>query len=197
MQLRHPPYHAAHRCSGIGRQVLIAVATLCLITLAIRTAAAENLGPGGGSRLIVGDELVGPYRLLVTSSPNPATAGTVTYVVRITDPKTGEKVRDAQVAVELTLADGSATASGEATHKNAGNEIDYAAHVPLGQDGSWNGMLRVTGSLGSSEVKFVQTVAPQRSISTVILVGIPFAVMLAVFGAMYFVRSSGRKVASL
>lgn len=178
------------------RWLLLASIILILIVVTARAAAAENLGPGGGSRLILGDELVGPYRILATSSPNPATTGTVTYVVRVTDPQTGVKVRDAQVEVELTLAANGAVVKEAATHQNAGNEIDYVAHIPLQQEGSWNGVLRVTGSQGTSEAKFIQTVAPQRSLSTIILVGIPFIVMVGVFAAMYFVRSGERKAAA-
>ncbi len=44
-------------------------------------------------------------------------------------------------------------------------------------------------------MKFLQAVSPPRSFSTVILVGIPFAVVLGVFAAMYFVRAGGRKTA--
>jgi hypothetical protein len=175
------------------RWLLLVIGTLVLIFLTARAAAAENLGPGGGSRLIVGDEIVGAYRLLVTSSPNPATTGTVTYVVRVSDPKSGEKVRDAKVEVELTLPETGATLKEAATHQNAGNDIDYAAHIPVQPDGSWNGVVRVSGNLGGSEVKFVQTVSPPRSFSTVILVGLPFVVMLGVFAAMYFVRTGGKK----
>jgi hypothetical protein len=179
------------------RWVFLALAILVLIILTARAAAAENLGPGGGSRLIVGDEIVGAYRLLATSSPNPATTGTVTYVVRVSDPQSGAKVRDVQVAVELTSPDGATVLEEAATHQNAGNDIDYAAHIPIQQAGSWNGVIRVSGSAGSSEVKFLQTVSTPRTISTVILVGIPFLVMLGVFGAMYYVRAGGRKAAAV
>lgn len=172
---------------------LIAGAILVLIFVTARAAAAENLGPGGGSRLVVGDEIVGPYRLLVTSSPNPATTGTVTFLVRVSDPQSGAKVRDAEVEVELQKADPPTTLKQAATHQNAGNEIDYVAHIQVEQAGSWDGMVRVRGALGASEVKFLQVISPPRSFSTVILVAIPFAVMLAVFGAMYFVRTGGRK----
>jgi hypothetical protein len=175
------------------RWLVLALVVLALIFLAARVAAAENLGPGGGSRLIVGDEVVGAYRLLATSAPNPATTGTVTYVVRVSDPQSGAKVRDADVEIELTLADGSAVIKDAATHKNAGNDIDYAAHIPVQQAGSYNGVIRVKGSAGASEVKFLQSVSAPRSISTVILVGIPFLVMLGVFGAMYYVRAGGKK----
>ncbi|MGE5603446.1 MAG: hypothetical protein ACM30E_10360 [Nitrososphaerales archaeon] len=197
MALRHPARGERPHGSRVPwRWLLIGLAILVLIILTARAAAAENLGPGGGSRLIVGDEIVGAYRLLATSSPNPATTGTVTYVIRVSDPQSGVKVRDAQVEIELTSEDGATVIKDAANHKNAGNDIDYAAHIPVQQAGAWNGVIRVNGSAGSSEVKFLQPVSPPRSISTVILVGIPFLVMLGVFGAMYYVRAGGRKPAA-
>lgn len=196
MALRHTfEGERPHESQVPWRRLLISLAMLALIIVTVADAAAENLGPGGGSRLIVGDEIVGAYRLLVTSSPNPATVGTVTYVIRVSDPQSGVKVRDAQVKIELTSEDGTMVIKDAATHENAGNDIDYAAHIPIEQPGAWNGVIRVSASAGSSEVKFLQTVSSLRSISTVILVGIPFLVMLGVFGAMYYVRASGRKTA--
>lgn len=193
MILRHAPKGSHSRWWW----AVLAAIVLILVMLGARAAAAENLGPGGGSRLILGDELVGPYRILATSSPNPATTGTVTYVVRVTDPTTGERINDAQIEVELTFA-GSAgvVAQSAATHQNAGNDVDYAAHIPLEQEGSWNGVLRVAGRLGASEATFVQTVSAPRSLNTVLLVGIPFLLVLGVFGALYFVRSGGRRAAA-
>jgi hypothetical protein len=197
MVLRHKRERNAPRAAAPPwRWLFLAIFILILVILTARAATAENLGPGGGSRLIAGDELVGAHRLLITSSPNPATTGTITYVVRVSDPQSGAKIRDAQVSVELALAGSDARLRAEATHANAGNEIDYAAHIKLEQEGSWNGVVRVTSGLGTSQVEFLQTVAPQRSLSTVILVGIPFLVMLGVFGAMYFVRTGGRKAAA-
>ena len=141
--------------------------------------------------MIVGDEVKGPYRLLVTSSPNPATTGTVTFVVRVSEPQSGALVRDAEVKVALT--NGTASLEYGATHENAGNAVDYAAHIPIEEAGSWNGAVRVTGAAGVSEATFVQQVSTPRTLNTVVLVGIPFAAILIVFGAMWFARNSSRK----
>lgn len=162
---------------------------LLLIILSARAAAAENLGPGG-SRVIVGDEVKGPYRLLVTSSPNPATTGTITFVVRVSEPQSGALVRDAEVKISLNK--GAASLEQAASHENAGNAVDYAAHIPVAEAGSWNGAVRVTGAAGVSEAAFVQQVSTPRTLNMVILVGIPFAAILVVFGAMWFARNSSR-----
>lgn len=175
------------------RWTVAGLLVLLLIFLGVRAAAAENLGPGGGTRVIVGDEVIGDYRLLITSAPNPAVVGPVTFVVRVSDTQTGAKIRDAQVEVVLALAQTGQSVRQTATHADAGSEVDYAAHIPLEQEGTWDGIVRVTGAAGSSEVTFVQRVTAQRSYTTVILVGIPFLAILVVFGAMWYARSGERK----
>lgn len=186
MALRHLP----HKTARPWRWIVFVALALLLIILTARAAAAENLGPGG-SRVIVGDEVMGSYRLLITSSPNPATTGTVTFVVRVTDPQSSVTVKDAQVEVELT--NGSAAIRQAATHENAGNPVDYAAHIEIQQEGAWNGIVRVTGPAGASEATFLQQVTAPRTMSTVILVGIPFAAILVVFVALWMARSRSRE----
>ena len=178
------------RAGALSKGWIAWALALLLVMLSAGAAAGENLGPGG-SRVIVGDEVKGSYRLLVTSSPNPATTGTVTFVVRVSEPQSGALVRDAEVKVALT--NGSTSLEQAATHENAGNAVDYAAHIPVADAGSWNGAVRVTGAAGVSEVAFVQQVSTPRTLNMVILVGIPFAAILVVFGAMWFARNSSRK----
>jgi len=182
--------HARGPQAPSWRWLLFAAFAPLLILLTARAAVAENLGPGG-ARVIVGDEVIGAYRLLVTSAPNPATTGTVTFVVRVSDPQSGVTVKDAQVEVELR--NGSAVLMRPATHENAGNPVDYAAHIEIQQEGAWNGVVRVTGAAGASEVTFLQHVTAPRTVSTIILVGIPFGAILVVFVAFWLARSRSRE----
>lgn len=155
-------------------------------------ACAENLGPGGGTRVIAGDQLFGPYRLYITSAPEPAQVGIVTFVVRVSDAGSGEKVRDAQVSVELVDSKTGATLQGTATHNNAGNPIDYAAHIAIDQAGAWDGTIRVRGTAGEAEVRFLQRVTTPRQTGTLIAVGLPFAVILGALAVLWLVRARGR-----
>ncbi len=156
-------------------------------------ARAENLGPGGGTRIITGDEVVGSYRLLITAAPEPAQVGQVTFVVRISDPVSADKVRDAQVSLALRNETAGAELAAEMTHEKAGNLLDYAAHMTLEQPGLWNGVVTVTGPAGSSEVSFVQRVLPARQLSTVLIIGMPFLVLLGALGLFWFARSGSRR----
>jgi len=189
-----PVGRRAQRFFGVLRALCVSVVISVVFSLLPAPhAQAENLGPGGGTRVIAGDEIVGPYRLLFTSSPEPAQIGTVTFVARLSDPKTGEKVRDAEVTVELKHSETGATLSHAATHADAGNPIDYVAHIPLDQAGQWEGILRVNGPAGSAELPFMQRVSPKRQLSTLILAGVPFLVVLGLLAGLWFARSGSQQ----
>ena len=171
---------------------LLAALLLASLLLAPH-AQAENLGPGGGTRVIAGDEVVGPYRLLFTSSPEPAQIGKVTFVVRLSDPKTDEKVRDAEAVIELKHSETGATLSQAATHADAGNPTDYVAHFQLDQPGQWEGVLRVRGPAGSAELPFMQRISPKRQISTLVIAGAPFLVVLGLLAGLWFARAGSQQ----
>jgi len=171
-------------------RVLCVSVVICLFPSS--HAQAENLGPGGGTRVIVGDETIGSYRILLTSSPEPAQTGKVTFVVRLSDPKTDEKVRDAEVVVELTHSENGAKLSQAATHADAGNPTDYAAHMQIDQTGQWAGVLRVRGPAGTAQASFIQRVVPKRQLSTLVIAGIPFLIILGLLAGLWFVRSGAQ-----
>lgn len=156
---------------------------------------AENLGPGGGTRIIVGDEVVGPYRLLVTVAPEPAQVGVVTFVVRISDPASDEKVRDADVTVELVHGEDGTVLTGTATHENAGNPIDFAAHMQIEKPGTYNASIRITGPAGPAEVSFTQRIVARRGIGTLLLIGLPFVVVLGILASVWLKGPKSRQPA--
>ena len=161
-----------------------------LLTLAPLPAAAENLGPGGGTRVIVGDEAVGPYRLLVTASPEPAQVGPVTFAVRISDGKSGEKIKDAEVQIVLALAGTDVRLEIAATHADAGNPVDYAAHVQLDRPGQYEGVVRVIAAQGPVELPFTQRVLAPRTTSTLLVLALPFVAALLALGGLWFYRTT-------
>ena len=154
--------------------------------------AAENLGPGGGTRVIAGDEVAGPYRLYVVSSPEPAQIGPVTIVVRITDGKSGEKVKDAEVRVELALPTAGLRLAGAATHGDAASPIDYAVHIPITQAGRYDGLIRVSAAQGMAELRFTQRVLPPRATSTLLILALPFVAGLLILGGLWYFRVGPR-----
>jgi hypothetical protein len=166
-----------------------------LLASAPPVVRAENLGPGGGTRIIVGDEVVGPYRLLVTVAPEPAQVGVVTFVVRISDPASDEKVRDAAVTVELVHGEDGTVLTEAATHQNSGNPIDYAAHIQIEKPGTYNASIRITGPAGPAEVSFTQRVAAKRGVGTLLIIGLPFVVVLGILASVWLRGSKSRQPA--
>jgi len=173
--------------------VLGAVWVAGMLAVTPSVVRAENLGPGGGTRIIVGDEVVGPYRLLVTVAPEPAQVGAVTFVVRISDPASDEKVRDADVTVELVHSEDGTILTGAATHRDSGNPIDYAAHVQIEKPGAYNARIRITGPAGPVEVPFTQRVVARRGLGTLLLIGLPFVVLLGILAGIWFGRPGSRR----
>jgi hypothetical protein len=181
------------RSLGVLRALCVSVVISVIFLLLAPHAQAENLGPGGGTRVIVGDESVGPYRLLFTSSPEPAQVGKVTFDVRLSDPKTDEKVRDAEVILDLKHSETGTVLSQAATHADAGNPTDYVAHVQLDLPGQWEGILRVSGPAGPAELPFMQRVTPKRQLSTLVIAGAPFLVVLGLLAGLWLARSGSRQ----
>ena len=164
-----------------------------MLAVALPAVHAENLGPGGGTRIIVGDEVVGPYRSLVTAAPEPAQVGVVTFVIRISDPASDEKLRDADVTVELVHGEDGTALSGAATHQNSGNPIDYAAHMQIEKAGTYNARIRITGPAGPAEVAFTQRVVARRGLGTLLLIGLPFVAVLGILASVWLRGSRSRQ----
>jgi hypothetical protein len=172
---------------------LLWAALLMSFLATVLPANAENLGPGGGTRVVVGDQIVGPYRLWVTTSPEPAQTGLLTILVRVTDPNTGKKITDG-VTIEVALVnpeDGTRL-TGAATHHDAGNPVDYVAHFQMPAAGSWSGSIHINGPAGPADVTFVARVLSPRSSSTLVLMGLPFLAVVAFLGGAWYWRSARR-----
>ena len=163
---------------------------LCLASGLLQPALAS--GPGtGGSKIRVSDEVVGPYILLVATSPLPVTVGQMSVWVRVTDPATNQLQREALIMIEATPQSGGPTLTAQATHKNAGNNYDYVAHFEVEEPGQWDVVVRVEDELGEAEVAFSETVSQGLSVELLIGVAIPF-VVLAFMAGVYLWRRSGQ-----
>jgi hypothetical protein len=155
-------------------------------------ALASNLGPGGGQRVIVGDQVVGAYRLWVTVAPDPAQVGQITIVVRVYDIRSGAQVNDPTIAVKLVNPADGTVLNTAATHRDAGNAIDFADHIDIPSAGTWDVAMHVSGPAGTSDVSFVEPVLAPRSASTLLYVGLPFLAALVFFGISWQRHAGGR-----
>jgi hypothetical protein len=169
------------------------LALVLILALTAPTSRAENLGPGGSTRIIVGDQVVGPYRLYITASPEPAQTGIVTFVVRVSDPKSDANVRDAQVMIQLVHGEDGSTLTGEATHRDSGNPVDYAAHMRIDRPGVYDGVMHITAQAGAADVTFTQRILPPRQFGTALALGLPFVLILGALGIAWYRRSTGAR----
>jgi hypothetical protein len=172
------------------RGVRVAAAGLMLLALLSTGVLASD----GGTRVIVGDEPVGPYRLYFITAPDPAHTGIVSYIARLSDGASDEKIRGATVTVELTNEETGEVLTRTATHM-AEDAIDYVAHVTVEDAGTWNGVLRIDGPAGPIESRWTQEVVAERRASTLAALGLPFLVILMGLGGFWVIRSRRATVA--
>lgn len=176
-------------------QIFIRIFLICVVFM-VYSHPALAIGPGtGGSKIRVDDEHLGPYILLVATAPLPVTVGQMSVWVRVTGIEDNKLRRDASVMVEAKLRGGDATAAAQGTHKNAGNDFDYVAHLDVEQAGQWDVTVTVADELGEAEVVFTETVTRGRSVGLLIGLAIPFVVVAVIVG-IYLWRRSGGKVDS-
>jgi hypothetical protein len=154
---------------------------------------AFAIGPGtGGSKIRISDEKVGPYVLLVATSPLPVTVGQMSVWVRVTDGQTGKYRPDAVVMIQATPREGNGPAlTAQATHQNAGNDYDYVGHLAVGNTGQWDVSVSVKDELGQADVSFSETVTRGLSLGLILGLAIPFVVLGIVVGYYLWRRSAG------
>lgn len=165
---------------------------LCLfIFTLLPPSLAQAIGPGtGGSKIRVSDEAHGPYILLVATSPLPVTVGQMSVWVRVTGLEDNQLRRNARVMVEATPTSGGSPTLAEGSHKNAGNDFDYVAHVEVPQTGQWDVKVTVSDELGETEVSFRETVAQGRTTGALVGLAVPFVVLAIVVGIYLWRRSA-------
>ena len=149
------------------------------------------IGPGtGGSKIRVNDQEVGPFILLVATSPLPVTLDQQMSVwVRVSDNETEQLRREATVMVEAAHREAGHRLTAQATHQNAGNDYDYVAHFAVEDPGSWDITVHVEDALGQADVSFTETVSRGLSAKLLIGLGVPFVALTIVIG-IYLWRHS-------
>lgn len=151
---------------------------------------ALAIGPGTGSSKIRFDDQIGPYNLLVATAPAPPTIGQISVWVRVTETETSKMRRDAVVTVEATPRAGGPTLTAQGTHKNAGNNFDYVAHLDIADAGQWDFTIYVEDEPGPVDVSFTETVTGESNVTVLIGLAIPFAVLVVGVGIYLWRRSA-------
>ena len=165
----------------------LACCLLVALMMGLWAGPARAEGPGtGGSRIFISDKTVGNYVLLVWAGPSPPQVGRYTVYVRVSD-LAGQQLRDGlQVSVRATEDANGAVAESEATHQNAGNSLDYAAHFQLPRKGNYQFDVTVQGAAGDAEAVFRDRVVATISFGLISAIAGPFIVIIgAVFWYMW------------
>ena len=175
------------------RQLSSLLVSLSVMTIlfTVSTWPVLAIGPGtGGSKIRVSDEKIGPYVLLVATSPLPVTPGQMSIWARVTDANTDQLRRDSVVTVVATPRGGGPMLTAEATHQNAGNDYDYVAHFEVDQTGQWDITVYVEDEPGQVETAFTETVSRGLSATVLLAVAVPFVVLAVVVGVYLWRRSA-------
>lgn len=146
-------------------------------------------GPDGSSRIRIDNEKIGPYNLLVVTSPQPVTTGPMEVWVRVADDESDRLLRNATVMIEATARDNGSTLTAEATHDHAGNVFDYVAQLEINDDGEWDFTIYVEDEPGQIDVTFTETVDQELNLNLLVGLAIPFVVLIVVVG-IYLSRQS-------
>ena len=124
-----------------------------LLVAAVWWLAGHRRASANGGQVQVADQPVGPYRVTVTSSPNPLRTGTADISVIVLQ-GTDQLVTDAAVFVDALPAHGGTMGRYPATHQNAFNKRYYAANVRFPSAGRWLLTVHVTSPRGGGDVQF-------------------------------------------
>lgn len=164
---------------------------LMVLTVAIQPLPTLATGPGtGGSKIQIDNAEVGPYVLLVATSPQPLAVGQMSVWVRVIDAESSKARRDAQVLVQATPMSEGEQIAGQGSHQNAGNDIDYVAHLDVEQAGEWNFTIMIEDELGEAQVDFTDTVSTGSNLGLILSLSIPFIVLTVVVGIYLWQKSA-------
>lgn len=132
--------------SAIGRVAVFAALALLLAVLAVSTASAN-----GSVRLVVIDEVAGPYLLRVGVLPADPTAGPLHLSILITDSETEVAVEDATVRV--SVAGAGTPAETEAVNSPQSPQL-YEGNLWLDALGDWVVTLDIHSPAGPARHTF-------------------------------------------
>lgn len=151
--------------------------TLFAAASVIRQALLADDPDTKSSKIQIDNVPLGPVSILVATSPMTATVGQMSVWVRVTDSRTKRLLDDAEITVEAAPKGVDPALSVEATHENAGNALDYVAHLDLDDASDWDFTVLVERKQWIIDVGFTETVAPGPN--TTLLVGLAVTLVIS------------------
>ena len=114
----------------------IALAVIVITLLVGASISAQPLTLTSGPYVIVADENVGNYRVIVHQSPERVIIGTLTYAVQVHSRETGDNVPDAIIKVYATPSEHGARQVAPALNSPADREY-YVGRLEIEEKGVW------------------------------------------------------------
>lgn len=133
--IQMPPFSAIASPSILIRST-IALAAIVITLLAGISISAQPLTLTSGPYVIVADENVGNYRVIVHQSPERVIIGTLTYAVQVHSRETSANVPDAIIKVYATPSEHGARQVAPALNSPADREY-YVGRLEIEEKGVW------------------------------------------------------------
>lgn len=174
-------------------RIFISLALIIILFAVHNLSLGQALahGPEGSSKIRVNNEQIGPYTLLVATSPETIVVGPMSVWVRVEDNESESLLRDAVVMIEATPRSGGSKITAQATHEHAGNAFDYVAHLEIETSGQWDFTVTVEDVPGQADVTFNDTVSGWSPTNLFIGLGVFLVVVVLAVGIFLARQSTG------
>ena len=133
--IKMPPFSAIASPPVFIRST-IALTAMTIILFAGISTSAQPLTLTSGPYVIVADENVGNYRIIVHQSPERVIIGTLTYAVQVHSRETGANVPDAIIKVYASPSEHGAKQVAPALNSPADREY-YVGRLEIEEKGVW------------------------------------------------------------
>ena len=179
---------------------MISKAMLRTLTLTLLLAAApaalisgiETAQANGGTRPVVTNKTVGPYKLQVGIFPSKPRVGNLHLSIMVEDAVRGQPLADATVFVSLAGPAGATNVGPVPANNTPQNPQFYDVNMPLDMIGSWTLTLETNSNLGQASLDVPLEVAEPEGFDLILLltgVVVILAIALWIRGWVGKVRS--------
>ena len=158
----------------MGIWLSCALAIFAVVVLAVvGLSRIDRLSAHGGGFQLSRMETAGPYVLKLGTIPDPPVVGEAILIVEVSNPQTGERVSNADVAITSEGPGGAGTPYGPLeVWPDSYDPTLYESRIDLDIDGPWSFGISVSGPAGTGVAVFtyeVKRVSPIGGIITLLV----------------------------
>ena len=164
---------------------------LLVLTVTGSPAKTPEVSANGGTKLIVNDEIVGPYLFRVGILPGSPKVGNLHLSVLIQAAESDDIIRDGLIIVHATGPEPGMVAGPVQAKNTPINPQLFDADITLTALGSWVMTLETTSNLGESTLVVPLQVTEAEGLN--LLIVIIFVVVILAIGALAWSQRKQRK----